>query len=100
MNENSSLDLNAGDSRRSFLKKSSTLAAVSLAAPYIALSPRTFADSRTIKVGLVGCGGRGTGAAREALKADKNAVLTSVGDIFEKQIDVSLGEIGREMEKE
>jgi myo-inositol 2-dehydrogenase/D-chiro-inositol 1-dehydrogenase len=99
MNENSSLNITQSDSRRSFLKKSSTLAAASLAAPYIALSPNSYANSQTLKVGLVGCGGRGRGAAREALNADKNVVLTSVGDIFETQIDSGLKEIEREMEK-
>lgn len=97
MNENSSLEITQGDSRRSFLKKSSALAAASLAAPYIALSPNTFGQSQTLKVGLVGCGGRGTGAAREALKADQNVVLTAVGDVFDKQIDVSLRELEREV---
>ena len=84
---------NSTDSRRSFLKKSSAVAAATIAAPYIALSPRSFANSQTLKVGLVGCGGRGTGAAREALNADKNVVLTAVGDIFEKQIDGSINQL-------
>src|SRR5687768_7458577 len=92
MNENSPTD-----SRRSFLKKSSTVAAAAIAAPYVALSPRTFANSQTLKVGLVGCGGRGTGAAREALKADKNVVLTAVGDVFEKQITNSLSAMEKEV---
>jgi myo-inositol 2-dehydrogenase / D-chiro-inositol 1-dehydrogenase len=99
MNENNSVNPNPGDSRRSFLKKSSALAAASIAAPYIALAPNTFANSQTLKVGLVGCGGRGRGAAREALKADNNVVLTAVGDIFDTQIDNGLKEIEREMEK-
>jgi myo-inositol 2-dehydrogenase / D-chiro-inositol 1-dehydrogenase len=84
---------NSTDSRRSFLKKSSAVAAATIAAPYIALSPRSFANSQTLKVGLVGCGGRGTGAAREALSADKNVVLTAVGDVFEKQIDGSINQL-------
>jgi myo-inositol 2-dehydrogenase / D-chiro-inositol 1-dehydrogenase len=44
----------------------------------------------TIKVGLVGCGGRGTGAARQALSADPNVVLYAVGDIFKDKMDSSL----------
>jgi predicted dehydrogenase len=87
MNENST------DSRRSFLKKSSAVAAATIAAPYVGLSPRSYANSQTLKVGLVGCGGRGTGAAREALNADKNVVLTAVGDIFEKQIEGSINQL-------
>jgi myo-inositol 2-dehydrogenase / D-chiro-inositol 1-dehydrogenase len=81
------------DSRRSFLKRSSVVAAAAIAAPYIALSPRSFANSQTLKVGLVGCGGRGTGAAREALSADKDVVLTAVGDVFEKQIEGSINQL-------
>lgn len=44
------------------------------------------AGSDTIRVGLVGCGGRGTGAASDALKADPNAKLVAIGDLFENQL--------------
>ena len=99
MNESNFLQADSLETRRTFLKKSSLAATATLAAPYIALSPQTFAISGTLKVGLVGCGGRGRGAAREALKSDKNVVLTAVGDIFDTQIDNGIKEIGREMEK-
>jgi myo-inositol 2-dehydrogenase / D-chiro-inositol 1-dehydrogenase len=49
-------------------------------------APRT----GTLKVGLVGCGGRGTGAASQALSADKDVVLTAMGDVFEDQLQKSL----------
>ncbi len=42
-----------------------------------------------MKVGLIGCGGRGTGAANQALKADPNVVLTHMADIFEDRINKS-----------
>ncbi|WP_247235356.1 Gfo/Idh/MocA family protein [Telluribacter sp. SYSU D00476] len=44
----------------------------------------------TLKVGLVGCGGRGTGAANQALKADPNVVLHAVADIFTDKMETSL----------
>jgi predicted dehydrogenase len=44
----------------------------------------------TLKVGLVGCGGRGTGAAAQALQADTNVELTAMGDVFESQLKGSL----------
>ncbi|MDZ4753960.1 MAG: Gfo/Idh/MocA family oxidoreductase [Phycisphaerae bacterium] len=44
------------------------------------------ADDR-IRVGLVGCGGRGSGAVRQALDADKGAVLWAIGDMFADKID-------------
>jgi len=44
-------------------------------------------DADTLKVGLVGCGGRGTGAALQALKADENTVLWALADAFEDKLD-------------
>ncbi len=48
------------------------------------------AGSETLKVGLIGCGGRGTGAATNALKADSNVKLTAMGDAFEDRLELSL----------
>ena len=39
--------------------------------------------SDTLRVGLVGCGGRGTGAAAQALNADKNVKLVAMADAFD-----------------
>jgi myo-inositol 2-dehydrogenase/D-chiro-inositol 1-dehydrogenase len=47
-------------------------------------------NADTLKVGLVGCGGRGTGAANQALNADSNVVLTAMADIFEDRLQESL----------
>ncbi len=46
--------------------------------------------SNAIKVGLVGCGGRGTGAASQALHADDYAELTAVADVTQSQVDKCL----------
>jgi predicted dehydrogenase len=47
-----------------------------------------FANTQSvIKVGLIGCGGRGTGAASQALKADPNVVITAMGDVFQDRLD-------------
>ncbi len=46
-------------------------------------------NSDTLKVGLIGCGGRGTGAANQALIADNNVVLWAMSDIFDDRIDES-----------
>ena len=49
------------------------------------------ADSQeTLRIGLVGCGGRGTGAASQALGADYNSKLVACADVFERQIDGSI----------
>ena len=46
-----------------------------------------------IKVGLIGCGGRGTGAAAQALAADKGVVLHAVADAFQDRIDGCLHQL-------
>jgi predicted dehydrogenase len=46
--------------------------------------------SDTLRVGLVGCGGRGTGAAAQALAADPNARLVALGDAFSDRLHQSL----------
>jgi predicted dehydrogenase len=75
--------------RRDFLK-TSTSAAVG-AALAGSLSSRAYAASdETIKVGLVGCGGRGSKAAIQALRAPGNVKLIAIGDAFRDQIDVKL----------
>ena len=40
-----------------------------------------------MRIGLVGCGGRGTGAAAQALRAEPNAVLVGVADPFRDKVD-------------
>ena len=74
--------------RRRFLK---TAAVVGAAAPFVKIAPRAFAqNSETIRVGLIGCGGRGSGAADQALSADNNVTITSMGDVFENRLQGSL----------
>lgn len=73
-------------SRRHFLK-SSGMALGSI--PFISLADH-FGVSNTIKVGLVGCGGRGSGAVVQALAADQHVVVTALADAFQDQIDQTL----------
>src|SRR5579863_9948137 len=70
-------------SRREFLK-TSAIAGGALMAPAILRGQA--GDQPTLKIGLVGCGGRGTGAASQALHADKNVVLTAMADVFEDKL--------------
>ena len=79
----------ASETRREFIK---TSAAAAIAAPFILTSSARAQGSpgETLRIGLVGCGGRGSGAAAQALKADKNVELVAVGDAFEEQIKRAL----------
>ena len=71
-------------SRRQFVKAGSTISAGTLlASPHITNAQNS---SKTIKVGLVGIGGRGSGAAAQAMAADENVALTAIGDMFEDRI--------------
>jgi len=81
-------DVSPQPSRREFMKTSTAAAA---AASLAALSPAVYAaSSDVLKIGLVGCGGRGTGAASNALHADPQLELVAVGDAFESQAENTL----------
>jgi predicted dehydrogenase len=71
-------------SRRQFLGTSAAAAALA------ALPHAHAAGGDTLRVGLVGCGGRGTGAAGQALNADPNVKLVAMGDAFEDRVHQSL----------
>jgi predicted dehydrogenase len=73
-------------SRREFL-------AASAAAATIASSSLYAAGTDVLKVGLIGCGQRGTGAAINALLADKNVKLVAMADAFEDRLNESLGHL-------
>ena len=74
--------------RRDFLKTGGAVGSALLAGFPGIISAQTV--TKAIKVGLVGCGGRGTGAASQALHADDYTELTAVADIDQAQIDKSL----------
>ncbi len=77
--------------RRTFLKAAGATAALS-AFPNILFGAPV--NNAKLKIGLVGCGGRGTGAAGEALSADPNTVLWAIGDMFETQIPKAIQNLG------
>lgn len=75
---------NGNMSRRKFGK-------LSAAAGFAILSSGSFAsegDSKeTLKVGLLGCGGRGTGAAQQMLEGNENVKLIALADVFQDRVD-------------
>src|SRR5438132_1307647 len=84
--------MTASPSRRKFLETSSAAALGSLAA--IALPRNVHAGgTEDLKVGLIGCGGRGSGAASQALKADSKVKLWAMGDAFEDRLELSLNSL-------
>jgi predicted dehydrogenase len=82
--------------RRGFLKSSAlALAATSAAQLGVAQSAHA-AGSDVLRIGLIGCGGRGTGAAAQALHADENVKLTAMGDAFEDRLQTSLENLAKQ----
>lgn len=81
-------------SRRDFLK-TSTLAAVGTGAlSSLGVIPGAYAaGDETIKIGLVGCGSRGSGAASQALSTAGNVKLVAMGDMFSDRIESAANEL-------
>ena len=74
-------------SRRKFVAAGSmTMGALAATAP---MSMAWAAGDDRIRVGLIGCGGRGTGAASQALRADDGVVLYAMGDAFSDRLQTS-----------
>jgi predicted dehydrogenase len=83
-------------SRREFLKTSTSLAFGATLAGTLAVPRGVHAGvGETLKVGLIGCGGRGTGAARNALHASQDNVITAVGDAFADFAQRSVSQLRR-----
>ena len=77
-------------SRRHFVKESSLITGGILLGPSVlASSPASIRAEKTLKLAVVGCGGRGTGAVVQALKADDKVKLVAMADAFEDQIENS-----------
>jgi predicted dehydrogenase len=79
--------------RRDFLK---TSAAAAAAVGLAGVPPVHAGGGDQLRVGLVGCGGRGTGAAVNALRADRNVKLVALGDTFRDRLEGSLAALRRE----
>jgi predicted dehydrogenase len=78
-------------SRREFLQTSTAAtAAATVAFPALL---RAAPNSEKLRIGFIGCGGRGTGAAAQALKADSNVELWAMGDAFPEPIERSLAAV-------
>src|SRR6516225_10211057 len=80
-------------SRRDFLKTST--AGLIAAAGWGRIPGAYAAGSESIKVGVIGCGARGTGAANNVLRAAPGVKIVAMGDAFKDHLDVSLKELAQ-----
>src|SRR5436190_16682410 len=77
------------NSRRDFVKTSALLTGGVMATPLLSKANFFSGAEDTIKVALIGCGGRGTGAATQALSTKQNVKLVAMADAFRDRIDNS-----------
>ncbi|QDT05824.1 Inositol 2-dehydrogenase/D-chiro-inositol 3-dehydrogenase [Rubripirellula lacrimiformis] len=76
------------NTRRDFLKTSGKVAAATTLISTAAPKNVHAAEDNTIRIALVGCGGRGTGAALNALSVDNGPIqLVAIADVFEKNLN-------------
>jgi predicted dehydrogenase len=89
MANSNDLGKDPGTSRREFLKNTGRIAATSALAAGIV--PKVYAAGNdTIKVALIGCGGRGTGAASDALSVKNGPIkLVALADVFPRRVENS-----------
>jgi predicted dehydrogenase len=75
------------DKRRDFVKQGSMLAGAIAAAPIISHANFFSGSDDVIKVAVIGCGGRGTGAAVQALMSKQNVKIVAMADAFRDRLD-------------
>src|SRR5436190_17632752 len=80
--------------RRDFLKTTSTAVAGASVLGSLSVERSAFAaGSDTLKIALVGCGGRGSGAADQALSTEGSVKLVAMADVFKDRLDGSLASL-------
>lgn len=82
MRHNPFMERKDGISRREFLTSSAAVGATLVAPSLLKAS----SGRATLRLGLIGCGGRGTGAVIDAVAADNDVVLYAMGDVFEDRL--------------
>ena len=97
------------NSRREFVKGTSLLTSGLIAAPLISRANFFSGSDDVIKIAVVGCGGRGTGAATQALSSKQNVKIVAMADAFKDnlnnchkaltdEINNSIGELAKRLD--
>lgn len=86
--------------RRAFIQKTALATGGILTAPISMNAMVNVHNDKTLKLALVGCGGRGSGAAVQALMADDNVELIAMADAFSDRLEGSLATIQEQFEGE
>jgi myo-inositol 2-dehydrogenase / D-chiro-inositol 1-dehydrogenase len=86
-----------GTTRRDFLKSSAVVASAAVVGVNNIAHNAYAAGSDIIRVGMIGCGGRNTGAAVQALAADPGARLVAMCDIFMDRVKAKREQLREQM---
>ncbi|WP_089888203.1 Gfo/Idh/MocA family protein [Kriegella aquimaris] len=85
------------NSRRNFVKSTALLSGAMVLPTFQMGAMVNVFNDKKLKLAVVGCGGRGTGAVVQALKADDNVELVAMADAFEDRLKSSLTNIAKAM---
>ena len=86
-------------SRRDFVKQTSLAAGGLMTLPLLSKTNYFSGSADTIKIAMVGCGGRGTGAAVQALSTKQNVQLVAMADAFRDRLDSSYSNISEALKE-
>ena len=83
--------------RRQFVKNAAKTVAAGMVFSHLPVfSSAHVLGQEKVKLGLVGCGGRGTGAAFQALTASKSVQLVAMGEVFQHEMDTSFTNVSKQ----
>ncbi|MGQ9455515.1 MAG: Gfo/Idh/MocA family oxidoreductase [Armatimonadota bacterium] len=83
-----------GVTRRDFLKVSAVSAAALVGSSALPFAPGAWAaGSDELRVGVIGCGGRGTGAAKDCVKSSEGVRIVALGDVFKDRLESCLANL-------
>ena len=85
------------NSRRNFVKSTALLSGAMVLPTFQMGAMVNVLNDKKLKLAVVGCGGRGTGAVVQALNADDNVELVAMADAFEDRLKSSLTNIAKAM---
>jgi len=88
----------AASSRRDFVKKSALITGAMVLPTMQMNAMVNMSNGKKLKIALIGCGGRGTGAASQALSADDNVELVAMADAFDDKLQGSLATLSKNFE--
>lgn len=89
----SSTESSSNASRRQFLTASAATAATAVTSGAFAV--HAGGDNR-LRVGVIGCGGRGKGACRDAMEAGSDVVIVAMADAFEDNVEAAHGALAEQ----